>query len=47
MERVQIYFRENSEQVFAIAIMWSAIGVTYVLPYKLAFLNVYFLVISR
>ncbi len=47
MERVQIYFRENSEQVFALAIMWSVVGVIYFLPYKLTFLNVYFLVISR
>jgi len=45
MERIQTYLKENSEQVFAIAIMWSAIGVTYFLPYKLAFLNVFFLVI--
>ncbi len=45
MERIQTYFRERSEQVFAIAIMWSAIGVTYFSPYKLIFLNVYFLVI--
>ena len=45
MGRIQTYFRGNSEQVFAIAIMWSAIGVTYFLPYKLAFLNVFFLVI--
>ena len=45
MERVQTYFRENSEQVFALAIMWSVVGVIYFLPYKLTFLNVYFLVI--
>ncbi len=45
MERVRTYFQENSEQVFAIAITWSAVGITYFLPYKLAFLNVYFLVI--
>ena len=45
MERVQIYFRERSEQVFALAIMWSVVGVIYFLPYKLVFLNVYFLVI--
>ncbi len=45
MERVQTYLRENAEQVFALAIMWSVVGVTYFLPYKLAFLNVCFLVI--
>ena len=45
MSRIPTYFRENSEQVFAIAIMWSAIGVTYFLPYKLVFLNIFFLVI--
>ncbi len=45
MERIQTYFRKNSEQVFALAIMWSVVGVTYFLPYKLVFLNVYFLVI--
>ena len=45
MERIQTYFRENSEQVFALAIMWSVVGITYFLPYKLAFLNVFFLVI--
>jgi len=45
MERIQTYFRKNSEQVFALAIMWSVVGVSYFLPYKLAFLNVVFLVI--
>jgi len=45
MERIQTYFREKSEQVLAIAIMSTAIGVTYFLPYKLTFLNIYFLVI--
>ena len=45
MERIQTYLKENSEQILALAIMWSAIGVTYLLPYKLAFLNVFFLII--
>jgi len=38
MERIQTYFRKNSEQVFALAIMWSVVGVIYFLPYKLTFL---------
>ncbi len=45
MERIQTYFQERSEQVLALAIMWSVVGVSYFLPYKLAFLNVVFLVI--
>ena len=45
MNRIQTYLQENSEQVFALAIMWSVVGVSYFLPYKLAFLNVYFLVV--
>ncbi len=45
MERTQTYFRRNAEAVFALAIMWTAIGVTYFLPFKIAFLNVFFLII--
>ena len=45
MERIQTYFRENSEQVHALAIMWCVVGVTFFLPYKLTFLNVFFPVI--
>ena len=45
MERIQTYLKEHSEQILALAIMSSAIGVTYLLPYKLAFLNVFFLII--
>jgi len=45
MGRLQTYFQERSEQVLALAIMWSVVGVIYFLPYKLIFINVYFLVI--
>ena len=45
MERVQTYFRENSEQVFALAIMWTMVSINHFFPYKLVFLNSYFLVV--
>ena len=45
MENVKNYFSKNSEQVFALAIMWTMVSINYFVPYKLVFLNSYFLVV--
>ncbi len=45
MENVKNYFSKNSEQVFALAIMWTMVSINHFLPYKLVFLNSFFLVI--
>ncbi len=45
MENVKIYFGKNSEQVFALTLLLTILGINYFVPYKLVFLNFYFLVI--
>jgi len=45
MENVKIYFGKNSEQVFALTLLLTIVGINYFVPYKLVFLNFYFLVI--
>ncbi len=45
MESVKTYFSKNSEQVFALAIMWTMVSINHFFPYKLVFLNSYFLVV--
>ncbi len=45
MENVKIYFGKNSEQVFALTLLITIVGINYFVPYKLVFLNFYFLVI--
>ncbi len=45
MENVKIYFRNHSEQVFALTLLLTILGINYFVPYKLVFLNFYFLVI--
>ena len=45
MENVKTYFSKNSEQVLALAIMWTMVSINHFLPYKLVFLNSYFLVV--
>ncbi len=45
MENVKIYFRKNSEQVFALTLLLTIVGINYLVPYKLVFLSFYFLVV--
>ncbi len=45
MENGKRYFRKNSEQVFALTLLLTILGINYCAPYKLVFLNFYFLVI--
>jgi len=45
MENVKIYFGKNSEQVFALTLLLTILGINYFVPYKLVFLSFYFLVI--
>ncbi len=45
MENVKTYFGKNSEQVFALTLLLTILGINYFVPYKLVFLNFYFLVI--
>ncbi len=45
MENVKIYFRKNSEQVFALTLLLTILGINYFVPYKLVFLSFYFLII--
>jgi len=45
METVKNYIVKNSEQTFALLILLSVVSVNYLIPYKLVFLNVFFLVI--
>ncbi len=45
MENVKIYFGKNSEQMFALTLLLTIVGINYFVPYKLVFLNFYFLVI--
>ena len=45
MENVKTYFSKNSEQMFALTLLLTIVGINYFVPYKLVFLNFYFLVI--
>ena len=45
METLRNYLVKNSEQTFALLILLSAVTVTYLIPYKLVFLNFFFIVI--
>ena len=45
MTAVKHYFDKNSEQLFALLILVSIVCVNYFIPYKLIFLNFYFIVI--
>ena len=45
MENVKIYFRKNAEQVFALTLLLTILGINYLVPYKLVFLSIYFLII--
>ena len=45
MENVKTYFSKNSEQVFALTLLLTIVGINYFVPYKLVFLSFYFLVI--
>ena len=43
MEALKRYLIKNFEQIFALLILLSVAGITYFVPYKLAFLNFYFI----
>ena len=43
MEALKRYLINNFEQIFALLILLSVAGITYFIPYKLAFLNFYFI----
>ncbi len=45
MENVKTYFSKNSEQVFALTLLLTIVGVNYLVPYKLVFLSFYFLLV--
>ena len=45
METLKNYLARNSEQTFALLIMTTVATINYFIPYKLVFLNVYFVVI--
>jgi len=45
MENVKTYFSKNSEQVFALSLLLTIVGINYLVPYKLVFLSFYFLVV--
>ena len=45
MENVKIYFRRNSEQVFALTLLLTILGINYLASYQLLFLSFYFLVV--
>ncbi len=45
MTAIKHYLDKNSEQLFVLLILASVVCVNYVIPYKLIFLNFYFLVI--
>ncbi len=45
METLRNYFLKHSEQLFALAILLSVPTITYLIPYKLVFLNFFFIVI--
>lgn len=43
MKKLVAYFRENFEQSFVLLVLVSSIIINYFLPYKIAFLNFYYL----
>jgi len=45
MGALRNYFLKHSEQLFALAILLSVPIITYLIPYKLVFLNFFFIVI--
>ncbi len=45
MRTIRNYFLKHSEQLFALAILLSVPTITYLIPYKLVFLNFFFIVI--
>ena len=45
MGALKNYFLKHSEQLFALAILLSVPTITYLIPYKLVFLNFFFIVI--
>ena len=45
MESLKNYFLRHSEQVFALVILISVAAINYLIPYKLVFLNFFFIVI--
>jgi len=45
MGALRNYFLNNSEQLFALAILLCVPTITYLIPYKLVFLNFFFIVI--
>ena len=45
MGALRNYFLKHSEQLFALAILLSVPTITYLIPYKLVFLNFFFIVI--
>ena len=46
MEAIKEYLLKNFEQLFVLMILVSVAGINYFIPYKLAFLNIYFIPIS-
>jgi hypothetical protein len=46
MESVRRYLVTNFEQAFVLLILASVVTISYFIPYKLAFLNFYFIVIA-
>ncbi len=45
MEHLKRYLLRNFEQVFVLLILLSVAGINYFVPYKLVFLNFYFIVV--
>ena len=45
METLKNYLVKNSEQTFALIILWSVPTINFLIPYKLVFLNFFFIVI--
>ncbi len=45
LEALKNYFGKHSEQVFALLIIVSVAAINYLIPYKLVFLNFFFIVI--
>ena len=43
MEAIKQYLLKNFEQIFVLLILVSVAGINYLIPYKLAFLNFYFI----
>ena len=43
MEALKNYLIRNFEQVFVLLILVSVASINYLIPYKLAFLNFYFI----